>query len=75
MFTRNTISAKTRVCASRSRFADVFNFFIYGGRQIIRPEFLVEENVQEDAVVFAEGEKTEVWHRYRDGSSRQCSTL
>ena len=44
----------------------MFNFFIYGGDQVISPDSLRDESVEEIAVVPAEGEKPEVWQRYRD---------
>ena len=59
VFTKNYIS-------QNKIFADVFNFFIYGGEQIIRPESLKDENTEKSAILFFDGKKTETAQRYRD---------
>ena len=37
--------------SDNERFADVFNYFIYGGKQIIKPENLTEADVTESSVM------------------------
>ena len=59
VYTKNYIS-------QNNVFADVFNFFIYGGDQVIKAESLSDESVEEEAIVLADGEKTETAQRYRD---------
>ena len=63
VFTKNYIS-------QNDVFADVFNFFIYGGRRVIKPESLKDENTEESAVLFFDdkkgGKKSEIAQRYRD---------
>ena len=46
-------------------FADAFNYFIYGGRQIIDPEKLQELDTTELAVPFGNGDE-EFVQKYRD---------
>ena len=46
-------------------FADIFNFFIWGGDRVIQPDSLVDESVEEGAVVLA-GKESETAQRYRD---------
>ena len=59
VFTKNYIS-------QNEIFADVFNFFIYNGRRVIKPESLKDENTEESAILFIDGKKTETAQRYRD---------
>ena len=59
VFTKNYIS-------QNEVFADVFNFFIYGGRNVIKPESLKDESPEESAILFFDGKKTETAQRYRD---------
>ena len=59
VYTKNYIS-------QNDVFADVFNFFVYGGKQVIHPESLSDENVEEDAIVPAGEERAETEQRYRD---------
>lgn len=37
--------------SDNERFADAFNYFIYGGRQVIKPENLIEADVTESSVM------------------------
>ena len=53
VFTKNYIS-------QNKIFADVFNFFIYGGEQVIRPESLKDESPEESAILFIDGKKKEL---------------
>ena len=46
-------------------FADVFNFFIWGGDQVIQPDSLEDESIEEGAVLL-EGGESETAQRYRD---------
>ena len=63
IYTKNYIS-------QNDIFADVFNFFIYGGEQVIKPESLKDESNAESAIVFIDnekgGEKGESTQKYRD---------
>ena len=59
VFTKNYIS-------QNKIFADVFNFFIYNGRRVIKPESLKDESPEESAILFIDGKKTETAQRYRD---------
>ena len=59
VFTKNYIS-------QNEIFADVFNFFIYNGRRVIKPESLKDENTEESTIFFIDGKKTETAQRYRD---------
>ena len=45
VYTKNYIS-------QNAIFADVFNFFVFGGNQVIKPDVLRDENIEENAVVF-----------------------
>ncbi len=49
-------------------FADAFNYLIYGGRQIIRPEQLTDLDTAQYVLPYQEGEqeKTEATQKYRD---------
>ena len=47
-------------------FADIFNFFIYGGDQVIRADSLCDENIEEIAIVPLGEEDVETTQRYRD---------
>ncbi|MBQ6342579.1 MAG: Rpn family recombination-promoting nuclease/putative transposase [Anaerolineaceae bacterium] len=46
-------------------FADAFNFFLYGGRQVIKPENLLERDITEIAIPFGNQTADSV-QRYRD---------
>ena len=59
VFTKNYIS-------QNEVFADVFNFFIYNGRRVVKPESLKDESPEESAIFFIDGKKTETAQRYRD---------
>ena len=59
LYTKNYIS-------QNDIFADIFNFFIYGGDQVIKPETLVDESIEESAILLTEGGAGEVSQRYRD---------
>ena len=47
-------------------FADVFNKFLYHGRQVIRPESLIEMDTTEIAVPYGEGKAGVPAQKYRD---------
>lgn len=42
--------------SDNKRFADVFNYFLYGGRQIIKPENLTEKDTTEFVGILLEEE-------------------
>ena len=46
-------------------FADLFNVYLYNGRQVIRPESLMDEDTTEIAVPFQKSQK-EYTQKYRD---------
>ena len=47
-------------------FADAFNFFLYGGRQVIKPDELRELDTTEMAVIRENG-VSEAVQKFRDG--------
>ena len=47
-------------------FADAFNFLIYGGRQVIKPEQLKEMDATAIALPYGEGERPVPIQKYRD---------
>ena len=49
-----------------SIFADVFNFYLYGGRQVIKPEQLRELDPTELSIPYGRDKKGEPVQRYRD---------
>ena len=49
-----------------SIFADVFNFYLYGGRQVIKPEQLRELDPTELSIPYGKDKKGEPVQRYRD---------
>lgn len=49
MSNKNTVSHD--YMSDNRHFADAINYFIYDGRQVIRPEDLVEENVIEEIII------------------------
>ena len=49
-----------------SIFADVFNFYLYGGRQVIKPEQLRELDPTELSIPYGKDKKDEPVQRYRD---------
>ena len=50
----------------KKRFADLFNGFIFGGEQIVRPEELVECDSESDIIVTDKYKKEKGVQRYRD---------
>ena len=48
-----------------SIFADAFNYFIYGGKQVIKPENLQELDTTEIAIPFGNGDEVAV-QKFRD---------
>ena len=49
-----------------SVFADVFNYYVYGGEQVILPECLVERDPGEIALPYGSDERTVPVQRFRD---------
>ena len=49
-----------------SVFADIFNFYLYGGRQVISPGQLRELDPAEFSVPYGADQKGEPVQRYRD---------
>lgn len=49
------------------KFADAFNFYLYSGKQIIKPENLIERDITEIALPHKNG-KTYTVEKYREKS-------
>ena len=47
-------------------FADAFNFKIYGGRQVVKPQLLRPLDTTSVALLYRDDGKSEVIQRYRD---------
>ena len=52
--------------SDNATFADAFNFLIYGGRQVIKPEQLKELDTTAIALPYGEGERPVPIQKYRD---------
>ena len=50
----------------RENFADAFNFLLYGGRQVIKPEQLKPLDTTSIALPYSEGDKPAPVQKYRD---------
>lgn len=48
------------------KFADVFNYYLYNGKQVIKPENLHEESISEIALPYSEKNKNTFIEKYRD---------
>ena len=58
--------------SDKARFADVFNYFIYGGRQVLCPEHLQEKNIVEHVFPYGEDKKSQDLQRFRDVLKNAC---
>lgn len=52
--------------SDNAKFADVFNYYLYEGRQIIKSENLREENISETAIPYGLGRANGSVEKYRD---------
>lgn len=52
--------------SDNEKFADVFNYYLYNGKQIIKPENLHEESISEIALPYSEKNKNTFIEKYRD---------
>lgn len=43
--------------SDNEKFADVFNYYLYNGKQVIKPENLHEESISEIALPYSEKTK------------------
>lgn len=62
---KDTISKK--YMSDNVKFADAFNFYLYSGKQIIKPENLIERDITEIALPHKNGETYTV-EKYREKS-------
>ena len=61
----NIDSIAKKFASDNFRFADIFNYFIYDGKQIISPENLRPAEIEELVLPFANGEQGKI-QKYRD---------
>lgn len=54
----------------KERFADLFNYFLFQGELVIRPEDLEPVDGESDIIINDKGEKEQEIHRYRDITMR-----
>lgn len=52
--------------SDNEKFADVFNYYLYNGKQVIKPENLHEESISEIALPYSEKNKNTFIEKYRD---------
>ena len=52
--------------SDKARFADVFNYFVYDGRQVLIPEHLQELSTVEQVFPYGKDGKTQELQRFRD---------
>ena len=55
------------------RFADLFNFLIYGGREVIRPQDLEERDATELALPYGVDQKVVGRQQMRDNLKAYCA--
>lgn len=55
-----------QVLLRSARFADLFNYYLYGGRQVIRPEDLEERDTTEVLSLYGRGKKEIQKQKWRD---------
>ena len=51
--------------SDNEKFADVFNYYLYNGKQVIKPENLHEESISEIALPYSEKNKNTFIEKYR----------
>ena len=52
--------------SDNEKFADVFNYYLYNGKQVIKSEDLKEESISEIALPYSEKYKNTFVEKYRD---------
>ena len=58
--------------SDKARFADVFNYFVYDGRQVLIPEHLQELSTVEQVFPYGKNGKTQELQRFRDVLKNAC---
>ena len=58
--------------SDKARFADVFNYFVYDGRQVLIPEYLHELSTVEQVFPYGKDGKTHEVQRFRDVLKNAC---
>jgi hypothetical protein len=58
--------------SDKARFADVFNYFVYDGRQVLVPEYLHELSTVEQVFPYGKDGKTHEVQRFRDVLKNVC---
>ena len=58
--------------SDKARFADVFNYFVYDGRQVLIPEHLQELSTVEQVFPYGKDGKTQELQRFRDVLKNAC---
>ena len=64
MGTKNTISKE--YMSDNIKFADVFNYFLYNGKQVIQPKSLSEKDITETSIPYKGKEMIYPVEKYRD---------
>lgn len=59
-------SLAKKYMSDNEKFADVFNYYLYNGKQVIKPESLHEESISEIALPYSEKNKNTFIEKYRD---------
>ena len=52
--------------SDNEKFADVFNYYLYNGKQVIKSENLKEESIREIALPYSEKHKNTFVEKYRE---------
>ena len=69
------LDTETKAYMSRPAiFADVFNYLIYGGRQVIKPEMLQSVDTTEVAVPYGNNAKVPV-QKHRDNMKQWIASM
>ena len=58
--------------SDKARFADVFNYFVYDGRQVLIPEYLHELSTVEQVFPYGKDGKLQKAQRFRDVLKNAC---
>ena len=58
--------------SDKARFADVFNYFVYDGRQVLIPEYLHELSTVEQVFPYGKDGKFQKAQRFRDVLKNAC---
>lgn len=59
-------SLAKKYMSDNEKFADVFNYYLYNGKQVIKPESLHEESISKIALPYSEKNKNTFIEKYRD---------